>query len=264
MPLRRLSLVLLLPATLAWATQSGPQMGGPAPGGPDSSAAQTAASPPLTRESVDAAAAQLRRDPALQASRHQRTLRIKPDDDDQPARGTPAWISWLRGAFDWLNESGRFLVWALGMLAVALLALRLRTLLHGAAVDRRPGTLRLPTHVSQLDIRPQTLPADVGAAAAALWQAGRSLDAMSLLYRGALSQLVHAWALPIRSSSTEGDCLQLARPRLPAATQHYLVALVAAWRSTVYAGRPPPGDAVLQLCADFGPRLAGPAPPAAS
>jgi hypothetical protein len=116
--------------------------------------------------------------------------------------------------------------------------------------------LNLPTHVNQLDIRPQALPDDIGAAALALWRNGRAQPAMSLLYRGALSRLVHAHAVPIRSSSTEGDCLLLARPRLPPSGYAYLARLVAAWRSTVYAGRQPADDEVAGLCQGFGAGLA--------
>jgi hypothetical protein len=79
---------------------------------------------------------------------------------------------------------------------------------------------------------------------------------MSLLYRGALSQLVHRHQVPIRASSTEGDCLRLAAPQLPAAARAYLESLVAAWRQTVYAGRLPADEQALSLCTGFDAGLA--------
>ena len=50
-----------------------------------------------------------------------------------------------------------------------------------------------PTHVRDLDIRPETLPADIGAAARQLWERGEQRAALALLYRGMLSRLVRAW-----------------------------------------------------------------------
>jgi len=158
----------------------------------------------------------------------------------------------------WLSESGRYIVWALGFAAVAVLALRLRRWLQGGrALAEADGTLR-PTHVNKLDIRPEALPADIGAAALALWQEGRLQEAMSLLYRGALSRLVHGHGVPIRASSTEGDCLRLARPLLADGTARYFALLVDAWRATVYAARPPADSTMQLLCTEFDRRLPAP------
>ena len=216
-----------------------------------------AADTAIPREAADAAAARLRQDPRLRGTERDRELRFKRDDKPTPPQSTPGWMLWLRGLFDWLNDSGRFLMWAFGALAVALLVLRLRRIWAADAGLRGADALNLPTHVNQLDIRPQALPDDVGAAALALWRSGRAQEAMSLLYRGALSRLVHGHAVPIRSSSTEGDCLMLARPRLPQPAYAYLARLVAAWRSTVYAGRQPADEEVAGLCQGFKAGLAG-------
>ena len=75
--------------------------------------------------------------------------------------------------------------------------------------------------------------------------------ALSLLYRGALSRLVHLHVVPIRSASTEGDCLALARSRLDADAAAYFARLVGAWQLAVYGARQPEQDEVLALCADF-------------
>ena len=217
------------------------------------------AKPALTRERVDAAARALREVPTMTGWRPAHELRLK--DDERPAppppRGEPAWLGWLRHFVDWLNDAGRWLVWLLGAFAVALVLLRLRRWLRGGAAAGAPEALSLPTHVRELDIRPETLPPDIGAAAAALWQRGEARAAMSLLYRGALSRLVHAHGVPIRASSTEGDCLRLAAARLQAPAQAYLAGLVAAWRETVYAGRTPAAEQGRLLCQAFAERLGG-------
>lgn len=219
-------------------------------------ASAPAPAPAIPRATADEAAARLRQDARLRGSEKDRELRFKRDDQPKKIEAVPEWVKWLRGFFEWLNDSGRFLMWALGAVVVALLLLRLRRLWGERSGTALSEALDLPTHVNQLDIRPQALPEDIGAAALALWRSGRAQEAMSLLYRGALSRLVHAHAVPIRSSSTEGDCLRLARPRLPLPAYSYLARLVGAWRSTVYAGRQPGDEEVAGLCHDFQAGLA--------
>src|SRR6185295_7845985 len=105
---------------------------------------------------------------------------------------------------------------------------------------RRGGTAAIvfnpPTHVRDLDIRPETLPPDIGAAARALWDAGDRRAALALLYRGLLSRLIHVHRLPIRDSSTEGDCLELAARHLTDTRRQYAAALIRAWQRFVYGG----------------------------
>jgi hypothetical protein len=208
----------------------------------------------LTREQVDEQAQNLRQLPGLTGSRTQRSLRLKPDDRPPPEPdATPDWMHWLQDFAAWFNDAGRWLVWGLMALALAVLLLRLRSLarLLGLRAETLTEPLALPTQVRGLDISPESLPDDVGAAAWVLWQAGQPLAAMSLLYRGALSKLVHLHQVPIRSSSTEGDCLALAAPHLQAPARQYLVQLVGSWRQAAYAARWPADPDVQQLCQRF-------------
>jgi hypothetical protein len=220
--------------------------------------ADPAAAAPLSREAVDEAGASLRDIPTLVGTRRQHELQFKLDEKPREPRpdDVPAWLRWLRRFFDWLNDAGRWLVWLLGAVAVAVAAVRIRVLLLGAGGIGGRDTLALPTHVQNLDIRPETLPDDIGGAALALWQQGDVAAAMSLLYRGALSRLVHQHGVAIRASSTEGDCLRLAGPQLAPPAQQYLQALVGAWRQTVYGAHPPAFDQGRLLCDGFAPGLA--------
>jgi hypothetical protein len=168
----------------------------------------------------------------------------------------PGWLRWP----DWLTWSGKtpgsgaalrdilvalakLLFW--GTLAAALvwvifyLARRLPYLL-----EPDPGRSEPPAILFGLDIAPETLPADVAGAAAQLLAAGQVRDALSLLYRGALSALVHAKGMPLQAGDTERDCLRRARDVLPREGQAFFVELIAAWEATAYAGRlPDPGRA---------------------
>jgi Domain of unknown function (DUF4129) len=246
---RALGVLLLVAAAAAPAEPSQP--------------APPAASAPLTREQVDAAARSLRDIPTLTGSHTARRLHLKPDDEParQRERDTPQWLRWLGDFMQWFNEAGRWLMWLGLALALAWLLLRLKRWLGGRGPAGAEAALALPTQVRGLDIRPDTLPDDVGAAAWALWQRGQARACLSLLYRGALSALVHGHGVPIRASSTEGDCLLLAEPRVAAATLVYLRGLIGVWAQAVYAARTPSAEQVRPLCEGFA--VLRPAPAAA-
>lgn len=221
-------------------------------------ASAVAASAP-SRATIEAALAQVRQDPDLVATRKAQRLRFKfwnePEAEERKKDPSP---EWLVGFAKWLSASGRVLVWVLGAALVGLLLVSLRRWLRWRA-EAGPATMQqLPSHVRDLDIRPDSLPADVGAAARALWQRGDERGALSLLYRGALSRLVHRHRVAIRAASTEGDCLRLAAGVLPREPAAYFARLVGAWQLAVYAARRPQDADVIGLCTDFDGQLGGP------
>jgi hypothetical protein len=122
--------------------------------------------------------------------------------------------------------------------------------------------LAAPTHVRDLDIRPASLPPDIGAAARALWDAGQQRAALALLYRGLLSRLAHVHSVPIRDSTTEGDCLALAAEHLPTPRHDYVSRLVGVWQHAVYGHEEVSAVAVHDLCDGFAPALDPAAAPA--
>ena len=74
----------------------------------------------------------------------------------------------------------------------------------------------------------------------------------ALLYRGLLSRLVHVHLVPIRDSSTEGDCLSLASRHLKDEERKtYVASLVRLWQRAVYGGEQVPTESVLALCDGF-------------
>ena len=80
-----------------------------------------------------------------------------------------------------------------------------------------------------------------------------------MLYRGAVSRLVHRFAVPILAASTEGDCVSLARRALPAESSAFFESLVKAWLLLVYGARTPDTALVMSLCDAFDSRLPSPA-----
>ena len=191
----------------------------------------------------------VRTDPNLVPERTMKMLRWK--DSGTKSSGRFAWLGWIIGLFDWLGQSARVLIWCSALVLTGMLVVYIGRLVRTHGVRRREEAFVAPTHVRDLDIRPETLPADVGAAARALWDRGDRRAALALLYRGLLSRLVHVHRLSIRDSSTEGDCLALAAQHLTQARCDYSSALIGTWQRSVYGREDVGGETVYALCDDF-------------
>jgi hypothetical protein len=207
---------------------------------------------------VEAAVDALRADPLLSGKHKEHRLRWKDDDDapkkpDQPPPD-PSIFKWLASLASFINDTSRFLLWAVVAVLVALALVSLRHVVQLRAF-RRARAASAVSHVRDLDVRPESLPDDVGAAAWALWQSGQVPAALSLLYRGALSRLIHRFEVPISASSTEGECLALARGRLEAGALRYVTQVVRAWEANIYGGRTLSLAMGEALCSGFGQRL---------
>ena len=172
-----------------------------------SSAQQMAAAP--DEQAIDRAVQEVKADPNLATERTIKTLRWKGSAETTRSR-RPAWVDWVAGFFRWLDQSARVVVWAAVPGLVGLLAFYIVRTFRGWDAESDDAEFVAPTHVRDLDIRPESLPNDIGGTARRLWDRGEHRGALALLYRGLLSRLAHVHRLPVRDSSTEGDCLALA------------------------------------------------------
>ena len=162
--------------------------------------------------------------------------RAKPAQNERP--------SFVLG--EGLARAARLLLWLIVGAALAFLAWKLYRALPRLARAPRER-YRPPESLFGMDLAPQSLPADVAAAASALAREGKLREALALLYRGALSQLVHRRGVQLLSSHTEIEVLRLAPPD----TFQYLERLVDAWRACAYARRPPAAEAVETLALGY-------------
>lgn len=207
---------------------------------------------------IAAAAKTLQADPLLSGKHMTHTFKWKTDPkkaapDDHPA--DPSWFAWLRDFVRFLNDTSRLLFYGLVLAIVAVLLVGARHLVQLRSFRRRAAAVAAVSHVRDLDVRPESLPADIGAAAHALWRAGQAPAALSLLYRGALSRLIHRHAVPISASTTEGECLDLARGRLDAGALRYLTQVVRAWEASSYGNRALSDAMGEALCSGFATRF---------
>jgi hypothetical protein len=164
-------------------------------------------------------------------------------------------LSWVAGGFAWLAQTARVLLWAVAAVLAALLVVYLLRLVRSGRDSRSTRMRAAPTHVRDLDIRPQNLPADIGGAARTLWDGGDRREALALLYRGLLSRLAHVHGAAIRDSSTEGDCLEQASRHLDAERAAYAARLVGTWQRAVYGGAAVDTSVAHALCAEFADAL---------
>lgn len=191
-------------------------------------------------------------DPNLSPERTVRTLKWLDDGEEPKQRERPGWLEWLEGLFQWIGSASRLLFWIAIVLFLGLLGLFLKRTFSGVRYTKQSQAAPdAPTHVQELDIRPESLPDDIGGAALKLWEGNDHRAALALLYRGLLSRLVHAHGVPIRESTTEADCLRLAVPRLHADIAEYTKLLVRVWQHAVYGAREPAEIDVRTLCARF-------------
>ena len=196
-------------------------------------------------------------DPNIATERTIKTLQWRRPDQARSNRF--GWMMWLAEFFAWVAQSTRLLVWVAAILLACLLVVYILRLVRARGLPVREPGFAAPTHVRDLDIRPEVLPPDIGAAARRHWDAGERRAALALLYRGLLSRLIHRHRVPIRDSSTEGDCLTLASACLDAGSREYTTHLVKVWQRFVYGGEDVDARVVYALCDGFSSALeAGP------
>ena len=135
-------------------------------------------------------------------------MRWQSRNPDKPADKSDSDPKALWGIGYALAKVAEVVLWGLAAAAVAYaLWFLARMLPRGPALALEP--YRPPPALFGMELAPETLPPDVAAAAAALAREGKLREALSLLYRGALSNLVHKRGVQLLASHTEAEVLAL-------------------------------------------------------
>lgn len=204
----------------------------------------------------------MRADPSLSNEKSVRLLKWKSREQKEAEKrqDEPAWVRWVRGLFGFMGSAGRAVVWILAGIFAAMLVVFILRVIRERGPAAAGSAFQAPTHVRGLDIRPEALPADIGSAARSLWDGGNHRAALSLLYRGLLSRLAHVHQVPVRESSTEGECLALAHQQLASSSALFTGQLIETWQRAIYGGLQPSTTTVHELCDQFESRLVPGAP----
>ncbi|WP_395598197.1 DUF4129 domain-containing protein [Pseudomonas sp. A1437] len=175
---------------------------------------------------------------------------------EEPPGEAPQWLKtllgWLDGQhFNALATIIEVLLWGTLIAALGWLIWRYREFLQ-AFVSRRPALPArakrpVPQQAFGLDLNRDTLPDDIAAHAEQLWQS-QPRAALSLLYRGLLSHLLHDFDLTLKAADTENQVLarveQLQRPELLAFSR----TLTTHWQNMAYGHRVPAVHLQQELC----------------
>nr|CAA6815926.1 MAG: 5'-nucleotidase/2',3'-cyclic phosphodiesterase and related esterases [uncultured Thiotrichaceae bacterium] len=142
----------------------------------------------------------------------------------------------------------KMVLWAIVMVLLLLAVIyRHRILAMLKPTGEKAESVAKPDVLFGMDVRPDSLPDDIAGTAHQFWQQGEQRNALSLLYRGALIQLMHHDSLAIADSHTEGDILSLARPELSESRFDYINKLTVNWRNIAYAHRTPDDEHIETL-----------------
>lgn len=183
-----------------------------------------------------------------------------PELDDRPDLELD-WMHSLGRGFAWVFEH---ILWILaGLLLVLLLATHRRWLpaLGGEALLRS----RPRTRDEALAADHEPLPADIAAAARALWQQGAPRAALALLYAGGVERVVASTGEPLPPGSTEADCLRRARRLGAQGFGALFPRIVRSWQAAAYAARLPQQAEFEALLRDWNaPEPSAPAPEAST
>lgn len=201
--------------------------------------------PSRARRTIDAVLA----DPEF-GHRTERTEWRARETSSPPDSSPPPWVDFVQRVAEFISQVLKGLVWIAWIAGAAVLAyflLRYRETLR----SRRAPRPEAPEFLYGLDLRPQSLPDDVPAAARASLAAGRVAEALSLLYRGALIALIRRDGIDFRPGDTEADCRRRVAGRVGAEASGFFAALLDAWQGAAYAGISPSSACLEELCASW-------------
>ena len=162
-----------------------------------------------------------------------------PPDETPEVDKPPVNFDFLSRLARVLSELVRIAAWIAAILVAGWLLYRISQHLGWFRRSGGPKTQWRPEVMFGLDLRPESLPADIAAAARERLAAADPRAAMSLLYRGALALLVNERHLALRESDTEGDCARRVAATASAPLAGFFDRLVQAWGQIAYARRLP-------------------------
>lgn len=162
----------------------------------------------------------------------------------------PSFLQWI-GQFFAKGIEG--ILWLVAGVVLAALLFLIISRLRALGPREQAGARRAqaPPATGAAAAPVAALPDDVPGAAWALFEAGRHVEALGLLYRGALAALASRRAIVVAENATEGECVGVVRREAPAAVSRFFESLTRAWQLAAYAHRAPGAEQVRELCAQW-------------
>lgn len=168
-----------------------------------------------------------------------RWVKIKKDDElDLSNNKISDFFEPFSKLFSFIVEFGLWILIGIGILLLIYFRDHWLHLLNIQS-RKKQSDYESPDVMFGMDVRPESLPDDIPGEAKRLWENGQQRESLSLLYRGALVQLINKESVQLQNSFTEGDVLRHAKAKLSDKKQSYLTKLTQQWRLIAYAHRHP-------------------------
>ncbi|MDY6904657.1 MAG: hypothetical protein SWH61_08220 [Thermodesulfobacteriota bacterium] len=166
----------------------------------------------------------------------------------EPAPKNDFWIDFLKDLVRFLAMVVKPLLWAAGgILLITFIYIGAKYL--GFSVKSGPRAATVPPQsLFGLPLTPESLPSDIPGTARNYLADGDVRTALSLLYRGALYNLVHRHFLNIPESATEGECMSLVQKNREETEAGFFREMTGTWLKMAYGHIQPELQTVRGLC----------------
>ena len=186
--------------------------------------------------------------------------RLKKDDkeqEEQEPKEKSSFFKFFRSLLEVMATSIEAILWGIAIALILFLVLRYRHIkfaIFSKKLD--PEISAVPDQLFGLDLRKESLPDSPLNSAKLLWHEKNYRAAYSLLYRAALSHLLHVERLPLEISHTEQECVALFRNK-QRASKHagdnteksdYFSVLTQQWIALAYGHEQPSDIEFESLC----------------
>lgn len=145
------------------------------------------------------------------------------------------------------------IIWVIGGFAICFLIYQLhkyREYFLGIINPVKDEGEEIPTEIFGLDITPESIPDLLSDEVLKLWGKGEFIQALSLLYRGYLSKLIHEFNVDVKISFTENDCLLAAKKMITHRREVLQIfsQITQFWLKAAYAHQLPNDHEVVECC----------------
>jgi hypothetical protein len=219
--------------------------------------AKASAAPPDAPRDSEARriARELFADPVFGDTRERTRWRLRERDEGENA---PLDLPWLETLVEAIAKLIQFLGW-LGIAAIVIAIVVVIARWYARGERTRAPPRAPPAELFGLAIAPESLPADIEAAALAACRDGDARLALSLIYRGALSVLVHGRGIRIAAGAVEADVLRAARGVLTAGSAAWFAQVLDQWIAVAWARQVPDLGRITALAGEYNRRFILPA-----
>ena len=109
----------------------------------------------------------------------------------------------------------------------------------------------LPDVLFGLDVRKNSLPDDIVGQVLNLCRQDKQREAIGLLYRAMLSQLMHGYGFRFNQANTELECVAMVQASYHDSIKKYVRQVTGEWQNIAYAHVLPGEESIQQLCSTW-------------